>query len=153
MPHHQQHRTLANFSSKPYIETRDQKKRKNRTPTDKRYICEIFFLTKRKEKEEKAATKLTQQQMTKFSPRHLQVRTFKNFLQKLPKYASFLRHKYKKKLPKKILLPELQATYVGIEIQKSLRNSPTASNASARSLSLSALQVPSLVVRKNWTKP
>jgi hypothetical protein len=57
---------------------------------------EILFLTERKEKEGKAATKLTQQQMTKFSPRHLQVRTFKNFLQKLPQYASFLRHKYKK---------------------------------------------------------
>jgi hypothetical protein len=146
MPHHQQHRTLANFSSKPYIETRDQKKRKNRTPTDKRF----FFLTKRKEKEGKAATKLTQQQMTKFSPRHLQVRTFKNFLQKLPKYASFLRHKYEKNWQKRTYSESSKRRRLGLRSKN-----PRATRSPRRTLALSfsALQVPSLLVRKNWTKP
>lgn len=144
MPKHQQLRTLVNFSSKPYIETRDPKK-KGKTE---------LLQTERKEKEAKAAAKLTQQQITNFSPRHLQVRTFKNFLQKLPKYASFLRHKYKKKWQKRTYSESSKRRTLGLRSKN-----PCASHPPRRTLaralfpSLSALQVPSLVVRKNWTKP
>jgi hypothetical protein len=56
---------------------------------------------------------------------------------KTPQICKLPTPQIQKELTKKNLLGELHATYVGIEIQKSLRNSPPASNTRARALSLS----------------
>jgi len=56
---------------------------------------------------------------------------------KTPQICKLPTPQIQKELTKKNLLGELQATYVGIEIQKSLRNSPPASNTRARALSRS----------------
>jgi hypothetical protein len=128
MPHHQQLRTLANFSSKPYIETRDQKKEK----TEFLQTRDTYVKRKRGESSNKAHPTTDDEIFTStFTSQNLQ-----ELSTKTPQICKFPAPQMQKELTKKNLLGELQATYIGIEIQKSLRNSPPASNARARPLSL-----------------
>lgn len=125
MPKHQQLRTLVNFSSKPYIETRDQKKRKNRTPTDRAN-------RKRGESGSKANPTTDHEFFTSTSTSQ----NLQELSTKTPQICKLPAPQIQKEVTEKNLLRELQATYVGIEIQKSLRKSPPASNTRARALSL-----------------
>jgi hypothetical protein len=129
MPHHQQLRTLANLSSKPYIETRVQKKELLQTRDT---YGKFSFSPSENKKRGKRQQQLTQQQLTKFSPRHLQVRTFENFLQKLPKYASFLRHKYKKNWQKRTYSESSKRRTLGLRSKN-----PCAIHPPRRTLALS----------------
>jgi hypothetical protein len=137
MPHHQQLRTLANISSKPYIETRDQKQRKTELLQTRYTYVKFSFSPSEKKKRGKQQQSSPNNRWRNFHLDIYKSEPSRNFYKNSPNMQASCATNTKWNDQTKNRLGELQATYVGIEIQKSVRNSPPASNARSLSLSLS----------------